>query len=143
MDDELELETQARVIRDEPRNVFIATVLATGATYEAADSDEIAVWLAVSGVEPGHVLMPRELIESAGDRVNINYMLRLIHDAEIRSRAEARSKRPRSEKSARFEKFIASPQFLERANAAVAKAIGKLEAKGIKPAYIVRERKGD
>jgi hypothetical protein len=140
MDDELELETQARVIRDELRNVFIATVLATGATYEAADSDEIAAWLAVSGVEPGHVLMPRELIESTGDRMNINYMMRVIHDAEIKSRAEARSGRTRSEKSARLEKYIASPEFLQRANAAIEKAIDALEAKGIKPAYVVRGR---
>jgi hypothetical protein len=143
MDDELEPEILARVIRDEPRNVFIATVLATGETYEAADSDEIAAWLSIYGVEPGHVSMPREQIESVGDRMNINYMLRAIYDAEIRSRAEARSAWPRSEKSARLEKFIKSPEFLERANAAVEKAIGKLEAKGIKPAYIMRERKGD
>jgi hypothetical protein len=140
MDDDLEPEIQARVIYDEPRSVFIATVLASGATYEAADSDEIAAWLAVSGVEPGHVSMPRELIESAGDRMNINHMLRLIHDAETRERAEARG-RPRSEKSDRLARFITSPEFLERANAAVEKAIAELEAKGIEPAYIVRERK--
>lgn len=133
-------ESQARVIYDELRNVFIATVLATGATYEAADSDEIAAWLAVSGVEPGHVSMPRELIESAGDRMTINHMLRLIHDAEARERAEARV-RPRSEKSDWLARFITSPEFRERANAAVSKAIDALEAKGINPAYIVRERK--
>lgn len=134
-------ESQARVIYDELHNVFIATVLATGATYEAADSDEIAAWLALFGVEPGHVSMPRELIESAGDRMNINYMLRVIHDAEIRSRADAHSGRPRSEKSDRLTRFITSPEFRERANAAVSKAIDALETKGIKPAYVVRERK--
>lgn len=141
MDDDLEPEIQARVIYDEPRNVFIATVLATGETYETTDSDEIAAWLSVSGVEPGHVSMPPERIESAGDRMNINYMLRLIHDAEIRSRAEARSGRPRSGKLDRLTQFIASPEFRERANAVVGKAIDALEAKGIKPAYVVRERK--
>lgn len=129
MDDELGPEIQARVIYDEPRNVFIATVLANGATYEAADSDEIAAWLAVSGVEPGHVSMPLELIESAGDRMNINHILRLIHDAEARERAEARG-RPRSEKSDRLARFITSPEFRESANAAVSKAIDALEAKG-------------
>lgn len=132
---------QARVIYDEPRNVFIATVLATGATYEATDSDGIAAWLAVSGLEPGHVSMPRELIESAGDRMNINHMLSLIQDAEIRSRAEARSGRPHSEKSDRLTRFITGQEFRERANAAVSKAMDALEAKSIKPAYIARERK--
>ncbi|PYE22864.1 hypothetical protein C7410_109160 [Paraburkholderia silvatlantica] len=133
-------ESQARVIYDELRSVFIATVLATGATYKAADSDEIAAWLAVSGVEPGHVSIPRELIESAGDRMNINHMLRLIHDAEARERAEARG-RPRPEKSDRLSRFITSPEFRERVSAAVEKAIAGLEAKGIKPRYIERERK--
>lgn len=140
MEHEFGPEIQARVIYDEPRNVFIATVLATGATYEAADSDEIAAWLAVSGVEPGHVSMPRELIESAGDRMNINHMLRPIHDAEARERAEALG-RSRSEKSDRLARFITSSEFRERANAAVSKAIDALEAKGIKPSYVERERK--
>ncbi|CAE6697372.1 hypothetical protein [Paraburkholderia domus] len=130
-------EIQACVIYDELHNVFIATLFATGATCESADSDEIATWLAVSGVEPGHVAMPRELIESAGDRMNINHMLRLIHDAE------AGSGRAHSEESDRLARFITSPEFLERANAAVRKAVAELEAKGIKPAYIVREREGD
>lgn len=133
-------ESQARVIHDELRNVFIATVLATGATYEAADGDEIAAWLAVSGVEQGHVSMPRELIESAGDQMNINHMLRLIHDAEARERSEARG-RPLSAKSDRLARFITSPDFRRRTNAAVSKAIDGLEAKGIKPAHVVRERK--
>lgn len=140
MDDDLEPEIQVRVIYDEPRSVFIATVLATGETYETTDSDEITAWLSISGVEPGHVSMPPDLIESAGDRMNINYMLRVIHDAEIRSRSEARG-RPRSEKSDRLARFITSPEFRERANAAVSKAIDALETKGIKPAYVVRERK--
>ncbi|MEX3917864.1 hypothetical protein AB4Y43_16730 [Paraburkholderia sp. BR10872] len=42
-------------------------------------------------------------------------------------------------------RFITSPAFLGRANAAVNKAVDNLEAKGVKPAYIVRasKRKGD
>ncbi|TDG01892.1 hypothetical protein E1N52_42620 [Paraburkholderia guartelaensis] len=37
-------------------------------------------------------------------------------------------------------RFITSPEFLDRANAAIARAVAALEAKGIKPAYIVRDR---
>ncbi|QGZ55076.1 hypothetical protein [Paraburkholderia acidiphila] len=36
-------------------------------------------------------------------------------------------------------RFITSPEFLDRANTAVVRAVAALEAKGIKPAYIVRE----
>jgi hypothetical protein len=44
-------------------------------------------------------------------------------------------------KSRRLERLILSPEFRVRANAAVAKAIAYLETKGIKPTYIVRERR--
>lgn len=35
-------------------------------------------------------------------------------------------------------RFMTSPEFLKRANALIALAVGKLEARGIKPAYIRR-----
>ena len=35
-------------------------------------------------------------------------------------------------------RYMTSPQFIERANAAITKAVRELEAKGIKPAYAVR-----
>lgn len=37
--------------------------------------------------------------------------------------------------------FITGPEFLGQANAAVTKAVDELKAKGIKPAFVVRERK--
>ncbi|WP_169743331.1 hypothetical protein [Caballeronia glathei] len=43
-------------------------------------------------------------------------------------------------------KYMQSPEFLRRANTAVAKVVANLEAKGIKPAYIARKsakRKSD
>ncbi|RQH00198.1 hypothetical protein [Paraburkholderia dinghuensis] len=141
MEHEFVQKIRACVIYDEPRDVFIATVVATGETFEAADGDEIAAWPTVSRVEPGRVSMPRELIESPDNRANINAMLRLIWNAEIGSRVEARDWRLRSEKSDRLGQLINSPEFLDMANAAIAKAIDEFEAKGIKPAYILRERK--
>nr|WP_311527967.1 hypothetical protein [uncultured Ralstonia sp.] len=36
--------------------------------------------------------------------------------------------------------YITSPEFLRRANEAVAKAVRELEAKGIKPVYVTRKR---
>ena len=38
----------------------------------------------------------------------------------------------------RLGRYMVSPEFLRRANAAVAKAVRELEAKGIKPAYANR-----
>jgi hypothetical protein len=35
-------------------------------------------------------------------------------------------------------RYMTSPQFLERANAAVRKAVERLEAKGVKPACVTR-----
>ncbi|WP_412548942.1 hypothetical protein Q2T91_16130 [Ralstonia pseudosolanacearum] len=37
-------------------------------------------------------------------------------------------------------RYITSPEFLRRANEAVAKAVRELETKGIKPNYITRHR---
>lgn len=39
-------------------------------------------------------------------------------------------------------RYMTSPQFLERANAAVTKAVRQLEAKGIEPAYVTRRASG-
>ncbi|MCP1174499.1 hypothetical protein [Ralstonia chuxiongensis] len=36
--------------------------------------------------------------------------------------------------------YMTSPKFLRRANEAVAKAVRELEAKGIKPVYVTRQR---
>ncbi|WP_459199430.1 hypothetical protein ACQVRX_07315 [Ralstonia pseudosolanacearum] len=36
-------------------------------------------------------------------------------------------------------RYITSPEFLRRANEAVAKAVRELEAKGIKPVYVARQ----
>lgn len=35
--------------------------------------------------------------------------------------------------------FVASGEFLKRANAAITEAVRELEAKGIKPAYVMRQ----
>lgn len=35
-------------------------------------------------------------------------------------------------------RYMTSPQFIERANAAITKAVRELEAKGIQPAYVMR-----
>lgn len=35
--------------------------------------------------------------------------------------------------------YMRSPEFLRRANAAVTKSVANLEAKGAKPAYLVRK----
>jgi hypothetical protein len=40
-------------------------------------------------------------------------------------------------------KYMTSPEFLRRANAAVAKSVANLEAKSIKPAYIARPPTSD
>lgn len=37
-------------------------------------------------------------------------------------------------------RYITSPEFLRRANEAVVKAVRELEAKGIKPVYVTRQR---
>ncbi|CAJ0796068.1 hypothetical protein P3T32_002034 [Ralstonia sp. GP73] len=36
--------------------------------------------------------------------------------------------------------YMTSPEFLRRANEAVARAVRELEAKGIKPVYVTRQR---
>ncbi len=39
-------------------------------------------------------------------------------------------------------RYMNSPQFIERANAAITKAVRQLDAKGIQPAYATRRASG-
>lgn len=61
--------------------------------------------------------------------------------AEMRVPSRLSMRRARHDQSDQLGRFITSPEFQDRANAAVVKAVAALEAKGIKPAFIVRNLK--
>lgn len=70
---------QARVVYDPMRDLLVATVLATGATLEARDPQELAELLFALGVRHGHVSMPdwREgnIAPVGGHKIALNHRL--------------------------------------------------------------------